>query len=58
MNTYRNLVQKLRAANLTFKAINENGFIYIETDSTQAVVDALGFDSFMGYIDGVEVIVG
>lgn len=61
MNTYRNLVKTLTAANKSFRAHYIGGCIYIETDTISemdSIVKLLGFNSYSGYIDGVEVIIG
>lgn len=53
----RSITKKLGAAGLEAKVIYADGMITVEAESDTLARDILGFDSFTGYIDSVEVII-
>lgn len=53
----RSIAKKLGAAGLEAKVIYADGVITVEAESDTIARDILGFDSFTGYIDSVEVII-
>lgn len=53
----RSIAKKLGAAGLEAKVIYADGVITVEAESDALARDILGFDSFTGYIDSIEVII-
>lgn len=53
----RSITKKLGAAGLEAKVIYADGVITVEAESDTLARDILGFDSFTGYIDSIEVII-
>ena len=53
----RSIAKKLGAAGLEAKVIYADGVITVEAESDTIARDILGFDSFTGYIDSIEVII-
>lgn len=53
----RSIAKKLGAAGLEAKVIYADGVITVEAESDTIARDILGFDSFTGYIDNIEVII-
>lgn len=57
MNIHTKIAKKLAQAGIEARVIYKDGMVSIEAESDTLARDVLGFDSFTGYVDGVEVII-
>lgn len=53
----RSIAKKLAAAGMEAKVVYADGVVTVEAEDDTIAQDILGFDSFTGYIDGIEVII-
>jgi hypothetical protein len=53
----RSIAKELAAAGMEAKVVYADGVVTVEAEDDTLARDLLGFDSFTGYIDGIEVIV-
>ena len=56
-NIHTRIARTLAAAGVVGSVFYAAGFVTVATDDEVAARDALGFDSFTGYIDDFEVII-
>lgn len=56
-NIHTKIARKLAQAGVEARVIYADGLVSVEAECDTVARDVLGFNSFTGYIDGVEVIV-
>lgn len=54
---HTNIARKLAQAGVQARVIYAQGMVTVEAECDVTARDVRGFDSFTGYIDGVEVII-